>query len=259
MTRQKGDIIISINETEIIFLSRRVFTMYRIAIVDDETAQLNELAGYARRYSEENDIELNVEVFNNTVDFITDFRASFDIIFLDIKMPDINGLEAARRLRNVDANVPIIFITSMSQYAINGYEVSALDFVVKPVNYFVFSQKLKRAISYAKSHRWQEYLLSYGGKVLRVGSDEILYIEKVGNYIVFCTDKGDFRMRGTMDEWASKLGKNFSRSLRGCLVNLAYVLKIDKNSVCVGKHTLPLSRGCRKQFIEDLAAYKSGS
>lgn len=233
--------------------------MYRIAIVDDEKAQSDELEGYAKRFSEEHKTPLEITVFNHSIDFVTDLGTGFDVVFLDIKMPDMDGMDAARRLRLVDGNVCIIFVTSMAQYVIKGYEVSALDFVVKPINYRIFEQKLGRALRLADMHGDKFLTLTYGEQYLHIRSDEVYYVEKDGNYIIFHTAKGDIRIRGTMDEWEEKMGDGFSRSLRGCLVSLAHVSRIDRNTVRVGEHELPLSRGCRRRFIEDLAAYRSGT
>lgn len=233
--------------------------MYRVAIVDDEKEQSDLLTEYAARFSAETGIAVRTVVFNDSIDFVTDFKADFDIIFLDIKMPDMDGIDAARRLRAVDNNVPVIYVTNMAQYAIKGYEVSALDFVVKPINYFVFSQKLRRAIDFVDAHKGADLTLSYNDNYLRVRTDDVYYIEKDGNYIVFHTANGDFRTRGTMEQLALRMGRNFSRNLRGCLCNLAHVSRIDKSNVYVNEYALPLSRVYRRQFIEDLASYRSGT
>ena len=104
------------------------------------------LQDYILRYSEEKQEPLAVECFENGLNFISDYKASCDIALMDIEMPHMNGLDTARKLREFDSQIPLIFITNMAQYAINGYEVQALDFMVKPIEYFNFSLKLDKAI-----------------------------------------------------------------------------------------------------------------
>ena len=80
------------------------------------------------------------------MDFLEAYRPDFDLVFLDIELPLLNGIETARRLRELDSVVALVFITNMEQYAVNGYEVDALDFVVKPINYYRFSSMMRKAL-----------------------------------------------------------------------------------------------------------------
>ena len=107
--------------------------MTRIAIVEDEAAVREQLAGY-------------VTEFADGMEILEDYRPQFDIIFLDVEMKHLDGMETARRIRERDGGVLIVFITNMAQYAIRGYAVGALDYVLKPVPYFAFSQQLQKAL-----------------------------------------------------------------------------------------------------------------
>ena len=107
--------------------------LLRIAIVEDEKKAQDTLRGYLERFGKENDITFLIDVYGTPVMLLDQYKAEYNIIFLDIQMPDINGMDAARRIRAIDSSVVLIFVTSLTQYAIEGYEVEALDYIVKPV------------------------------------------------------------------------------------------------------------------------------
>ena len=110
--------------------------MIKIALVDNDNQFAGQMKSFVDRFVEETKIECLLTRFSTGVDFISDYNPIFDLVFLDIEMPLMDGMETAKRLRRVDQNLPIIFVTNMLQMAIRGYEVSALDFIVKPLNYF---------------------------------------------------------------------------------------------------------------------------
>ena len=129
--------------------------MINIAIIEDNAADANLLRSYIDRYFAETDKSYKVEVFSDGFNFLSNYSGKCNIAFFDIEMPHIDGMQVARRLRAVDSEVSIIFVTNMAKYAINGYEVSALDFIIKPVEYFLFHAKMDKAVriqrKYAKS------------------------------------------------------------------------------------------------------------
>lgn len=120
--------------------------MTRIAIVEDEAAVREQLAGYVQRYTRQYGTPFEVTEFADGMEILEDYRPQFDIIFLDVEMKHLDGMETARRIRERDGGVLIVFITNMAQYAIRGYAVGALDYVLKPVPYFAFSQQLQKAL-----------------------------------------------------------------------------------------------------------------
>jgi len=111
----------------------------RIAMVEDEAAVREQLMGYVQRYTRQYGTEFSVTEFADGVDILENYRPVYDIVFLDVEMKHLDGMETARRIRALDADVVLIFITNMAQYAIKGYAVGALDYVLKPVPYFAFS------------------------------------------------------------------------------------------------------------------------
>lgn len=120
--------------------------MYTIAIVEDDKTQAESLKEYLLRYAAENGEAFAVKTFANAVVFLENYTAVYDVVFMDIKMPYLNGIAAAHKLRELDKNVLLFFITSLTQYAIRGYEVDALNYIVKPVEYNEFALKFRKAM-----------------------------------------------------------------------------------------------------------------
>ena len=118
----------------------------KIAVVEDEIEMTNQLLKYVKQFFNENDLDYSVTTYNNAIKLLDNYDFSFDLIFMDINMPILDGMSASKKLREIDSEVTLIFITSLAQYAINGYEVNAFDFVLKPISYYNFALKLTRAI-----------------------------------------------------------------------------------------------------------------
>lgn len=112
--------------------------MLRIAIVEDEDSYISVLKGFLERYKEESGEQMEITVYHDGDEIAAFYKAQFDIILMDIEMKFIDGMTAAEEIRQKDTTVSIIFITNAPQYAIRGYEVGALDYILKPVSYFTF-------------------------------------------------------------------------------------------------------------------------
>ena len=114
--------------------------MIRIAIVEDDELYIDQLRQYLKDFQEEIDEIFEVKIYRDGDGITSDYKAQYDLILMDIQMRFVDGMTAAEEIRKMDSEVIIIFITNMAQYAIRGYEVGALDYILKPVTYFAFSQ-----------------------------------------------------------------------------------------------------------------------
>ena len=133
------------------------------------------------------------------------YRPGFDIIFLDIEMPTLGGMPTAERIRQVDPDVVLVFVTNMAQYAIRGYEVDALDFVLKPVSYYQFSTKLGGRSSIQR-RRGGQIALQVGGGVQLLNTDDILYLETRDRLLHYHTAADTWSVRGSLQKGRERAG-----------------------------------------------------
>ena len=232
--------------------------MIKIYIVDDDENDISVLQGFLRRYAKENDVSYNVSAYKNSIDFLEEYKSDGTVVFLDVEMPLLDGFSVAKRLRESDPYVGIIFITRMAQFALKGYEVSAIDYIVKPVTYFNFASKLKRAFSHISHHGDEKGLVIKisATESRRVVFSDIYYIEKDHNYIVFHTSYGVLRSRGVLKKMGDQLAENgFSQCVNGCYVNLRWVDCVKSGYVYVKGVVLPVSRHRNNAFAEDMMNY----
>ncbi|MDL2302196.1 LytTR family DNA-binding domain-containing protein [Lachnospiraceae bacterium OttesenSCG-928-D06] len=233
--------------------------MIHIAVVEDEKMYSDQLNGYLERYGKESGREIKVTFFTDGDEIIQHYKGEYDIILMDIQMKFMDGMAAAEKIREMDTKVIIIFITNMVQYAIRGYEVDALDYIVKPVEYFSFSQKLAKAIERIKpdDHRYISVTTDNGLK--KIDIDEILYVESFGHYLKYETQKGVYQTRSTMKNAEEILeAYGFCRIHKGYLVNIKYVEEVRGSNCILGVKQIPISRVNRKNFMEKLTNYIGG-
>lgn len=234
--------------------------MYHIAIVEDEAEFAVQLQEFLKQYQKENDIAFKVTVFGDGAEILEDYQPLYDIILLDIEMPKVNGMEAAEQIRKTDSDVVLMFITNMASYAIRGYEVGALDFVMKPITYYTFSMKLTRALKRAKQKEQQQILLGLSDGVKKVGIQQIFYVEVQNRMLHYHTDEGEYVMRGTMASVEQMLAPYpFIKCNHWYIVNLMHVSEVRGNIAIVGGHELEISRRNRTAFLKALTEYVGGT
>lgn len=232
--------------------------MIEIAIVDDEDSYVQTLLEYLSKYENDSGNRIHTTVYHDGDELLQNFGCQFDIILMDIQMKFMDGMSTAEEIRKLDTKVLIMFITNLMDYAIRGYEVDALDYVVKPVEYFSFSQKLNRAIQRLDKRSGYEMSINVPAGLKRVSSDSIYYIESDRHNLVFHTTEGQFVTRAKMQDYDNDLsGHGFFRSNKGYLVNLRYVEGIEQGCCVIQGDYLPVSRSKKKEFMKALTQYIS--
>lgn len=230
-----------------------------VAIVDDSPQDAQRLETYLRRYSKETDDEYRTVRYSNANEFLDCQDTVFDLIIMDIDMPGLNGVEAARCLRRRGNETVLMFVTNMPQYALSGYEVEAVDYVLKPVAYQDFALKLKKARRYIQRSQDTQVALHTPDGIIALAVSEILYVESSLHYLTYHLLDRQLRVRGSMGE-AEKLlpPQQFARCNSGYLVNLRHVKAIDKEDVVVNGKRLKMSRGRRLEFMDRFTRYLGG-
>lgn len=233
--------------------------MVRITIVEDDPADLTRLTDCLRQYEAEQGERFDVKSFSNPADFLDTYQSACDLVFLDIELPLFNGMEVARQLREIDSVVALVFVTNMEQYAVSGYEVEALDFVVKPINYYRFSSMMRKAMRQIARRAEKEILVQSAGSITRLRASQIFYIEIRDHLLIYYTDQGRFESWGKMSDAEADLSPHgFIRCSSSLLVNLRHVISVDGSDVNVAGTTLPISQRRRKAFCASVTNYFSG-
>ena len=234
--------------------------MIKIALVDDEAAEREKLGEFFRRLSGEMGETVNVVPFSGGNAFLQNYNASFQLVCLDIDMPEGDGLSAAKLLRERDASVVIVFITNMAQLAIRGYEVQARDFLVKPVMYPAFALKMSRILRLIRERSGKELVLQLPDGMVKIPEEELLYVEIRGHELTYHTPKGSYKMSGSLRDCEEKLaGRPFFRCNNCYLVNLGRVRSIRQDEVQLGEDWLKISRPRKKEFSRALLEYLGGT
>lgn len=229
----------------------------KIAIVEDEKASAQTIENYIKTYEEESGEKFEVRYFADGDEIVANYTPVFHIIFLDIRMKNLNGMATAEFIRKLDKEVNLIFITNMAQYAIKGYSVYALDFLLKPVSYFAFSELLKKTVEVVKKKMQDNFLLLRTDiGTIKMNLSEIIFIESFRNNMVVHTLDKDYTLYSTMSELESMLSNNnFFRCSKSYLINMAFVDAVKDNNAIIGKQSIRIGRAKKGLFMEALTDY----
>ena len=231
--------------------------MVNVAIVEDEDLFAEQLISCLGRYGEERGILIKQKRFYSGLDFIEEFNDEFDLVFMDIVMPHMDGMAAARELRKRTKNVCLIFLTIMAEYAIRGYEVNAFDFMLKPLNYELFSVKMDRIMDDALKK--EVISVQIPGGIRKIELREIRYIESEKHYLYYHLKNETVRVRDTMRNVEDYFERNgFAGVNHSVLVNLSFVDAVNGNEVTVGERIFTVSRNYKTLFREKLTDIVQG-
>lgn len=231
----------------------------RIAIVEDDLLMSNQLRDYVLQYFAGREQLCRITQFSDGDEILENYQADFDLIFLDIQMKRLDGLTTAQRIRELDENVYLIFITNMANYAIKGYSVNALDFVLKPVNYLMLRQLLMRVERLLATKTRKFIALPTEKGLTRLEASQIYYVETENHAVQVYTEKGTWRLRESMHAMEKLLtAHDFYRCNSCYLVNLAHVEQVDGSVVVVAGNRLTISRPRHKAFMAALTKYIGG-
>ena len=230
--------------------------MIRVALVEDDEHYRSELLAYLKQYENQSSQHFRVSIFTDGDEIVETYQADYDLILMDIAMRFMDGMTAAQKIRELDSEVVIIFITNTPQYVMQGYAVDALDYVLKPVNYFAFSQRIDRAIARMENRRIRYISVPVKGGIQKLKVSDLLYVEVRDHDLLYHTRKESIQTRGTLAEAEETLGTIcFFRCNKCYLVNLENVDGIQNNDLIMNGEKIQVSRARKKALLDALNDY----
>lgn len=243
--------------------------MVKIGIVDDEEEARKKLRSEIARFGSEYHMEFEVYDFDSAAAYLSADTCSCDILYLDIDMPQMTGMELAEKIRRANAEVILIFCTNLQQFALNGYSVSALGFLVKPVQWYSFHMYLDRAVKVlqkragrAESGQLRRIVVKDGPVSRVIDAVDIQYIEVRQHYLLYHirekqTGQGTvIKTRGSMQDAAGALSSSgFVRCSSSFLVNLSCITAVSRMDLCIGQEVLPIGRAYKESFTREFSRY----
>ncbi len=233
--------------------------MLRIAIVEDEQEAYHQLKKYILKIEQEQQLQFLLTHYCTGEDFLDKGACTHDIVFMDIEMPGMSGMEAAKKMRQKNDWTQLLFTTRLAQFAIKGYEVDAADFLVKPISYYDFAMKMQKVLRRVqkKNHLTIPVATKTGLQIIPFS--DLMYVEVSGHRLYYHTVRGVIDACGALKDLAEKLkGKGAARCNSCYLVNLNFVSGLYKDTVTVGSDTLKISRSRKKEFLDALTEWLEG-
>lgn len=242
--------------------------MYRLLIIEDEDEAAAALESCIERYGREFGVEFEVTRLCTAVEFVRAKR-SYDLVFMDIQLPGMNGMETAGLLRTYDTSTPLIFVTNLAQYAVRGYEVDALDFIVKPVSYYNFSMRMDKAIRVMRRRGRDRIAIATRAGVRSLALADLIYVETVNHDLVFHVAGGNEddpdeeppRVRGSLSKLETELAVGpFLRISSSCIVNMDHIRSMQGGTLRMSDGAiLYASRSQKRLALETFTDYLGGS
>lgn len=229
--------------------------MLRLAIVDDSPDDAASLRGLVSTYFHEHEQACIISVFNAPLDFIRS-TDNHDIVFMDIRMDTLDGLEVARIMRKINADAVLIFVTHMAQLAIKGYEVDALDFIVKPADQFSINYVLTKALARLENVDNTVFALKTSDGIISLSSNDITYVEVFDHNLAYHTTRGVYDVRGRLSDVIKKLDpKRFILCNRSFVVNLRYVSSACSEYLVVDGKKIFISKSHSKEIMKHFSNF----
>lgn len=236
--------------------------MIRVALCDDVSVCNKKLENLLDKYAKKNGIEIKTDLYVNGVDLLAKYcKRKYDILFLDIAMPQMDGYEVAKKIRDVDYDIPIVFCTSFYNFsnAQRGYDVRAKDFLKKPVSYNKIESILNKVYKKKLNAAEERFIVRTRTGFMAIQLSDIILFKSKNKITNVYTVNGEFCIHSKLYKLEEKLGDNFfCRCHCSYLVNLDYVDGLKDNCLLLRRKTeskIPISKYRKEQVMEQLAFY----
>lgn len=228
--------------------------VYRVAIVDDNSIDAEYVQSILKAWALDRQAGVQAERFVSAENFLFQYadNKAWDILLLDIEMGAMDGVSLAKRIRKENDLVQIVFITGFPDFMADGYEVSALHYLMKPVAKEKLFAVLDKAVAnMGKNER--QLAISFDRQTEIVPLSKIAYIEAQKQYVVVHTDTQEYRMKASLTDTEKKLDEYFFKCQRSFIVNLRHVLRIGSDNVVLRNGTeVPISRGMAQKIGKEM-------
>lgn len=234
--------------------------MLSIAIVDDDPNERKMILDCLAFVQQQRNERYAVQVFESARAFLFRFEQQFDIVLMDISFQDgLDGMSAARTMREIDRTVILIFVTNLAQMAIQGYEVDALDFIVKPLDHYAFLLKMTRALGRVIPRSSNSIMVHATDGDVRLQTKLITWLEINDHYVVYHSSEGTFTEYLSLSAAMKKLDDPmFFRCDRSVAVNLRFVTRLNRETCVVDGQEITVARSLRSSFKQAYAAFLDG-
>lgn len=232
--------------------------MYRILIVEDEPEAAAALLDAIKRYGDENSMQFQVSWLRSTIDLV---NPTFDLIFMDIDLGVENGMDAAREIREVNRSTLIIFVTNLAQYAVQGYEVNALDFIVKPFTYGSFSLRMDRAMEVLRRREGRSISVQTRSGLRIFPASNLVRVWMHGHDVNYgLSDGSKVTARGSLKKTETMLGGTpFLKISSGCVINMSHVRGVKDAAITLSDGSVAyISRANKRRCLEEISRYLGG-
>lgn len=236
--------------------------LIRVAMVEDET----ELHAYFGRMAEAWGKSRNIRIVTTFLESAEEYlfkygrQNRFDVLFLDVCMKQMTGMELAREIRRYDRNVQIVFLTGKAEYVFEGYEIGAVRYLMKPVEEGELFKALDACLEKLESGREDYLAFLYQGENLRLFMSEIIRIKVEGHYLQMQTVNRCYEWKGSLSQMRARLDPGrFVMANRSAIVNLEFVNKITREECFLENgESIPVSRGAYGPLNEAFMKYFFG-
>ena len=229
----------------------------KIGLLEDNASEAEITLRMLERFFVEEGIEYTIDRAETAEAFFALPLEKYDLLFLDILLgEELTGMDVAKKIRAQNNDVSIVFLTKSTHFAIDGYQVGAIDYIVKPVVYDELYLKLRKVLDYVRHATDRDVVLKTAEGTVVVKESDIYYIEVIKHYLYFHTRIGEVIVRSSMREVVEMLGAKFARSGNSFLIHLGHVRRVGKSAVFVDVsdkvEEVPLTRGYRESFMLSL-------
>lgn len=231
--------------------------IYKILSVGNNEVDNDDLSSCLTKFAERFQIKFELTSIKTGISFLSSYKKRYDLIFISIELPDINGIQATRELRKIDQDTFLILLSNVSHYALDGYELGASDYILKPIKYQNFERKLSRILKKIILKNDESILINLGNKKKVININEIKYVEIMSHDIMIHLDKEIVKTTGVLTKFEKTLNNpKFKRCSACALINLSYIDEIKGNDIkLITGEIIRIGRTKKKEFIRELNAY----